>query len=46
MAEEANKSLAANGARVRLETYAGGHGWHGDVYGDIRRGVEWLEEAP
>ena len=26
-----------------LKTYDGGHGWRGNVYGDIRDGVEWLE---
>ncbi len=41
--EAAERQLSAAGAMVRLETYKGGHGWHGDVYGNIRRGVEWLE---
>jgi RNA polymerase sigma factor (sigma-70 family) len=44
MAEQAKTALAENGAKVRLETYAGGHGWRGDVYADIRTGVEWLEK--
>lgn len=44
MAEQARNSLAENGAKVRLETYEGGHGWRGDVYHDIRNGVEWLEK--
>ncbi|MEX0610792.1 MAG: hypothetical protein WD738_13670 [Pirellulales bacterium] len=22
---------------------AGGHGWHGDVFNNIRQGIEWLE---
>jgi RNA polymerase sigma factor (sigma-70 family) len=44
MAEQAQNSLAENGAKVRLETYKGGHGWRGNVYSDIRRGVEWLEK--
>ena len=43
MAEQAKASLAENGAKVRLATYDGGHGWRGDVYADIRGGVEWLE---
>jgi RNA polymerase sigma factor (sigma-70 family) len=46
MAEQAKTSLAENGAKVRLETYEGGHGWRGDVYNDIRSGVEWLEKNP
>ncbi len=44
MAERAKTSLAENGAKVRLEDYEGGHGWRGDVYGNIRQGVEWLEK--
>jgi predicted esterase len=44
MVEEARDRLRAAGATTRLEPYEGGHGWHGDVYGNIRRGVEWLEQ--
>ena len=44
MAEQAKTSLAENGAKVRLATYEGGHGWRGNLYEDIRTGVEWLEE--
>jgi RNA polymerase sigma factor (sigma-70 family) len=44
MAEQAKTSLAENGAKVRLETYEGGHGWRGNVYRDIRQGIEWLEK--
>lgn len=43
--EAAVRSLGEAGARVHLQTYEGGHGWHGDVFGMIRRGVEWLEQA-
>jgi predicted esterase len=43
MAEQAKTSLAENGAKVHLATYDGGHGRRGDVYTDIRGGVEWLE---
>jgi dienelactone hydrolase len=32
MAEEAKSSLEENGAKVHLETYDGGHGWHGDLF--------------
>ena len=42
-AEAARDQLAAAGAKTKLQTYEGGHGWHGDVYGNIRAGVEWLE---
>ncbi|MCU0784835.1 MAG: hypothetical protein MUF81_12495 [Verrucomicrobia bacterium] len=31
--------------RVRRQTYEGGHGWHGDVYGIIRAGIPWLEKG-
>jgi predicted esterase len=42
--ERARDMLAAAGATTRLETYSGGHGWHGDVFGMIRRGLRWLGE--
>jgi predicted esterase len=45
MAEQAKKDLTENGAKVHLETYEGGHGWRGDVYKDIRNGVQWLEKC-
>jgi predicted esterase len=44
MAEQAVKELETNGATVKLATYAGGHGWRGGVYRDIRSGLEWLEK--
>jgi predicted esterase len=44
MAEQARDSLAENGAKVRLETYQGGHGWRGNVYNDLRKGIAWLEQ--
>jgi len=44
MAEEAEKKLSKERAKVKLQTYAGGHGWHGNMYGDMRAGVAWLEE--
>lgn len=40
--EAAEKDLTAAGASVKLQTYEGGHGWRGDVFGNIRTGVEWL----
>jgi len=43
MAETARDTLAANGASVQLQTYEGGHGWHGDVFGMIKEGIAWLE---
>jgi predicted esterase len=42
--ESAKSTLGAAGARVKLETYEGGHGWHGDVAAQIREAVRWLEE--
>jgi predicted esterase len=44
MAERAAKELEKNGAKVELKTYDGGHGWHGDVFGEIRTGIDWLEK--
>ncbi len=44
MAQEARDRLRRNKAVVELATYDGGHGWHGDVFGHINRGVRWLEE--
>jgi dienelactone hydrolase len=41
--EAARKTLTAAGARVKLQTYQGGHGWHGDPHKMIRTGVTWLE---
>ena len=44
MAEQARKDLMAAGAKVRLQTYPGGHGWQGDVFPMIQSGVQWLEQ--
>lgn len=41
----AARMLGEHGANVKLQTYAGGHGWHGDVFGNIRRGIDWLNAA-
>ena len=41
--ENARKQLSAAGAKVKLETYQGGHGWHGDPIDMIKAGVSWLE---
>lgn len=41
--EAARDQLAAAGGKTTLTTYEGGHGWKGDVFGNIRAGVEWLE---
>jgi predicted esterase len=44
MAEQAAKDLKEHGAAVKLATYEGGHGWRGNLYGEIRQGLEWLEK--
>lgn len=44
MAEMAEKELSGQGARVKLKTYEGGHGWRGDLYSDLREGLDWLAE--
>jgi predicted esterase len=43
-AEAARDRLAEAGATTKLQTYEGGHGWHGDVFGNIRAGIKWLEQ--
>ena len=43
MAEEAKEVLAKNKASVEFESYKGGHGWFGDIFGSLRKGFEWLE---
>ncbi len=42
--QNAKEVLMKSGAKVELVTYQGGHGWHGDVFGSIRSGVQWLEK--
>jgi predicted esterase len=45
MAEDAAAVLAEAGAMTTLVEYGGGHGWRsGDVFGDIHRGIAWLEQ--
>jgi predicted esterase len=44
MAEEAAEELKRGGATVKLATYEGGHGWRGNLYADIREGLEWLDK--
>lgn len=45
LAEQARDTLKKAGAKVQLREYDGGHGWRGDVYGEIRRGMRWLEKS-
>jgi predicted esterase len=44
MAESARDALREAEATVEFTQYAGGHGWQGDVFGNIRQGIEWLEQ--
>jgi predicted esterase len=44
LATTARDTLQEAGADVEFAEYEGGHGWHGDVFGNIRKGVKWLEE--
>jgi|GEM_PF-978107 len=45
LAREAQKALSGAGAIVRFVEYPGGHGWtSGNIYPDIRAGIEWLED--
>jgi len=37
--------LGAQGADVGYATYEGGHGWHGDVFGLLRAGFEFLAKG-
>ena len=39
----AKTQLTTAGATVQTANYDGGHGWHGDVFGNIRAGIDWLE---
>jgi len=43
MARQGHEQLARHGAIVKLARYRGGHGWRGNVYADIRKGIHWLE---
>jgi predicted esterase len=42
--ETALQELTAAGATAKLATYKGGHGWHGDVFDNIREGIDWLQK--
>jgi predicted esterase len=43
MAVSARDTLREAGAQVEFVEYEGGHGWHGDVFGNLRKGIDWLE---
>jgi poly(3-hydroxybutyrate) depolymerase len=43
-AQDAEKTLKEKGAKVKLVTYEGGHGWQGNVFGRMKEGIAWLEK--
>jgi predicted esterase len=43
MAVSARDTLRKAEANVEFVEYDGGHGWHGDVFGNLRKGIDWLE---
>lgn len=43
-AEEARDTIKKHGGKVELVTYEGGHGWHGNMWGRIEKGIRWLEK--
>jgi predicted esterase len=43
-AEAARDTLRKAGGIVEFQTYEGGHGWRGNVFADIRKGIDWLEQ--
>ena len=45
MAKNASKMLSDVDVRNTLIEYRGGHGWNGDIFGNIEKGVVWLEES-
>jgi predicted esterase len=47
MAVNARDTLRDAGAKVEFAEYEGGHGWHNDLFGNMRKGIDWLEaQAP
>ncbi|WP_298865927.1 hypothetical protein [uncultured Gimesia sp.] len=45
MAKAARDSLSKANVRTTLVEYQGGHGWKGNVYTNIRQGIDWLEKT-
>ncbi len=43
-ARVAVKQLGNAGAKTKLQLYNGGHGWHGDPFGNMKTGIKWLEK--
>ena len=44
IAAKARDSLSEARATVEFVEYSGGHGWTEDPFGNIHKGVEWLEK--
>ena len=44
MAQMGYGELKGAGARTTLVSYKGGHGWRGNVYGRIRKALDWLQD--
>jgi predicted esterase len=44
MAKQAADDLTRNGAKVKLVTYQGEHGWPAGLYERMREGIQWLEQ--
>src|SRR5262245_21670818 len=43
MAVTARDSLREAGAKVEFAEYSGGHGWQDDPFGNMGKGIKWLE---
>jgi predicted esterase len=43
LAKSAQEKLAAAGATTKLVEYPGGHGWQGNIFGNIAAGIQWME---
>jgi predicted esterase len=41
----AKTQLTRAGAAIEVRDYEGGHGWQGNVWGNIADGIEWLEKT-
>jgi predicted esterase len=46
MAKNGLEELTKAKVRTKMVDYAGGHGWRGDIFGNIQDGIKWLEDAP
>lgn len=46
MAKKGHEELMNAEVRTKMVDYEGGHGWRGDVFGNIQKGTKWLEDAP